>query len=215
MKKSAFTLIELLVVIAIIAILASLAIPALSKAMERAKVTQDANNLKSLGIAFVSYGNDNDDTFPQPQGAGGGDAGGATTAVPWTTALNPKYIQSWKVFQSPFDNKRSAVEDAAKAPVSFGMNINLAGKSTSDVASPSACLLLSEDMTFTGTAQSPNPLSKASNGSGPTGGPFLGGKQINVLFVDSHVAAVSMATFHAGTPNSQSGGTPSDILWNK
>ena len=50
--------------IAIIAILAGLLLPALAKAKAKAKATQCLNNNKQIGLAFMMYAGDNNDTLP-------------------------------------------------------------------------------------------------------------------------------------------------------
>jgi prepilin-type N-terminal cleavage/methylation domain-containing protein/prepilin-type processing-associated H-X9-DG protein len=61
--RGGFTLIELLVVIAIIAVLAAILIPVLSRAREKARQTTCLSNLKQIGMAFLQYVQDNDESL--------------------------------------------------------------------------------------------------------------------------------------------------------
>jgi prepilin-type N-terminal cleavage/methylation domain-containing protein/prepilin-type processing-associated H-X9-DG protein len=62
-----FTLIELLVVIAIIAILAAILFPVFAQAREQARKATCISNMKQLGLAFMMYVQDYDETFPMNQ----------------------------------------------------------------------------------------------------------------------------------------------------
>ncbi len=64
-RQNAFTLIELLVVIAIIAILAAILFPVFAQAREKARQASCLSNMKQLGLAFLMYSEDYDNTLPQ------------------------------------------------------------------------------------------------------------------------------------------------------
>jgi prepilin-type N-terminal cleavage/methylation domain-containing protein/prepilin-type processing-associated H-X9-DG protein len=61
--RKGFTLIELLVVIAIIAILAAILFPVFARAREKARQTSCLSNAKQLGLAFMMYASDYDETM--------------------------------------------------------------------------------------------------------------------------------------------------------
>ncbi len=196
MKKSlcAFTLIELLVVIAVIAILISIALPVFSSVQEKARATQDMNNLRQLGIATQTYLNDNDSVlFPDH------------LANPWPKSLHPKYLPAWKVFQSPFD-KRAPSEDETTAPVSYGINVNAAGIPTDRIERPSAFILFAPSQKrgttvgFPGTAAGNVTVLKDGGSSGTAaGGTHNRRSRINALFADLHVDSLTWTAFKTDT----------------
>ena len=189
-----FTLIELLVVISIIAVLAGIALPVFSGIQERARATQDMNNLRQLGLGTQTYLNDNDNTLFS---AGGN----------WATDLHPKYLPLWKGFQSPFDKRPSSEVDAS-APISYGLNGNskstgIAGMLTDKIKNASAFILFAPAQSsgtataFQGAAAAAVTVYKATStpGGTATGGTHGGRKRINALFADLHTESIAWLTF--------------------
>ena len=107
-RKSGFTLIELLVVIAIIAILAAILFPVFAAAREKARQTTCASNEKQLGLAFIQYGQDYDETMPTGTAYAVGSSGPDTTwpcggrGWGWAGQIYP-YVKSKGAFTCPDD----------------------------------------------------------------------------------------------------------------
>ena len=72
-----FTLIELLVVISIIAVLASMLLPALQRAKEQGRRAVCYSNLRQIGIALITYADDNGNWLPFSYGTSGIDLYGS------------------------------------------------------------------------------------------------------------------------------------------
>src|SRR6186997_1268291 len=93
-RRRAFTLIELLVVIAIIAILASVLFPVFARARENGRRASCQSNLKQLGIGWMMYAQDYDETTsPFYTAPGGGPYLNNSNFLYWPDLLQP-YVKS-------------------------------------------------------------------------------------------------------------------------
>jgi prepilin-type N-terminal cleavage/methylation domain-containing protein/prepilin-type processing-associated H-X9-DG protein len=190
----AFTLIELLVVIATIGILLAVAIPALTSALESAKATKDLSNLRQIGVLMQAYLNDKDQILP------------ATATWPGTSStpvLYPKYLGTRRVFQSPFDKRRSSETDPGPVPVSYSINHNLYDPAVGvsgnilKIVSPASTFFMAPTYngdpanvsSWAGTASNAPDL--PVGGTGEPKGTHRSGKKINVLFCDWHTETLT------------------------
>jgi len=196
--RGAYTLIELVVVMAIIAILAGFSVAVFATIQERARITQDMNNLRQIALATQTYLNDNDGVFFLPTGG----------TSPWMNSLHPKYLSNWKIFQSPFD-KRAPSENNTTAPVSYGFNLNAQSSGVSllsdKITNPSMFILFAPaqgtltTVSFTGTAAASVTVNQAG---GSQGGTHNNRKRINACMADLHVENMLWTVFINNTNSS-------------
>jgi len=162
-RVNAFTLIELLVVIAIIAILAAILFPVFAAAREKARQTTCTSNLKQLGLAFLQYEQDNDETVPSGRNMDIAAGCGSFTAAcytNWTFDVFP-YVKARAAFSCPDDPTTAATShnpgnvQGTGVPLSYMVNLNAlitninnyAPTTMSKYAAPSLTVLLLECQT--------------------------------------------------------------------
>jgi len=207
MKKN-FTLIELLVVIAIIAILAAMLLPALGKARDKAQAVSCVNNMKQFGTATNMYVSDNKQILPTWYGdkvwswakyaytadtiaSISGDSCGAKTGSLY------QYVGDLNVYACPTDESDSALAYALNPLFRYGddSEVQLKTHKISSVKNASSVPAFLEDChgstrygmyhcrcTKDGkkyTASGVSVENRRHNG------------QLNITYVDGHVAPVS------------------------
>ena len=134
-RRNAFTLIELLVVIAIIAILAAILFPVFAQAREKARSTACLSNEKQIGIAFLQYVQDYDETYPIGNGYSNYPSNGMDSACAtgpchpgcgWAGPIYP-YLKSTGVFACPSELGQAVnwVSSDGFTMISYGYNNNL------------------------------------------------------------------------------------------
>ncbi|HEY3283706.1 MAG TPA: prepilin-type N-terminal cleavage/methylation domain-containing protein [Armatimonadota bacterium] len=155
-ERRGFTLIELLVVIAIIAILAAILFPVFAKAREKARQTSCLNNVKQLGIGFMQYMTNYDDTYPLS------GCVGVKNSWVWCPDHDKIDVTKGSIFsivkttQSYYCPSDEPTKQIAKdsTPLSYSMNqqfMNAGGiadsgpVSQSDVPNPTETILLMEE----------------------------------------------------------------------
>jgi len=139
--RPAFTLIELLVVIAIIALLAAILFPVFESARDKARQTTCLSNMKQLGIAFLTYTQDYDESCVPLY------SGGASNAY-WDANLAP-YLQNLDVLACPNDSYRTYKPDLPRSyayVTNNGHGIGSAGNGLlTKVPSPSTTFAFAEE----------------------------------------------------------------------
>ncbi|HEY1685374.1 MAG TPA: type II secretion system protein [Tepidisphaeraceae bacterium] len=204
----AFTLVELLVAIGIIAILISLLVPSVALARRAARQAQCASNLRQWAIALNMYAQANDGWFPR-RGQGKNPTNTITWYDDWFNELPPyfhehSYLDLVNAGLQPGPNGNSvwSCPEAVGPPNVYGryfnyaMNMALSVREApypdrmTHVGSLSTLVFMADGPTGNCSTIPFNGLAGASANFNPV--PRHNG-QVNIAFLDTHVAAFTAA----------------------
>jgi prepilin-type N-terminal cleavage/methylation domain-containing protein/prepilin-type processing-associated H-X9-DG protein len=211
--RSAFTLIELLVVISIIVLLIAILLPALSKARESGQATQCLANLRQTGIAMHTYAADHNGFLPPrttqtPYVSGtyrwttclvlGNYLNPAVDDMPHTLVCPTGGTGRWIGYDNTYAVYFSGYVDTVNLTNYARQNRLENYSSTNNTAYPSSTFMIMDSMQVTSSDQRQTYLVYYDWGNA-AGNPIVLNRSIthtrhhgaaNILFVDSHVAAV-------------------------
>jgi prepilin-type N-terminal cleavage/methylation domain-containing protein len=148
-RAGGFSLVELLVVITIIGILASLAVPGINGALQKARQTEQINNVRNIGTVMFTYSTDHDGNYSDPA-----DTSALTI---FQSLMDDNYIKDGGIFFASSSGKskwaggalagsnvsygcavQATTSDDDLLPLVFGINSGLPGATPNQVDSASA-----------------------------------------------------------------------------